>query len=238
MACLQLVEPAARVDHRRPIRLPGRLLASRVDLASRTPVAVTGFRASLPVGVFRCHAGDAAGRDQALPVRHLGRPAVPHGVPDPAHRHRRPARHDLLRSAAVLSAGLVLDRRPTRGTDRHARVGDVQAVGDHLHHDRRGAGFRVVGQHDSLRVRADRVDRHRCRRRWPTHPPSPTPRSSPCCCRRCSCSRGRACGGARTRGAQQNHSEAAVGPRSSASASSSVSPRCSTRCCWLTPRSR
>ena len=31
---------------------------------------------------------------------------------------------------------------------------------------------------------------------------------------------------------------AVVGPRSSASASSSVSPRCSTRCCWPTPHSR
>ena len=33
-------------------------------------------------------------------------------------------------------------------------------------------------------------------------------------------------------------SEGAAGPRSSASASSSVSPRCSTRCCWPTARSR
>ena len=40
-------------------------------------------------------------------------------------------------------------------------MGDVQAVGDHLHRDRRRAGPRVVGQHDSLRVRADRVDGHR-----------------------------------------------------------------------------
>ena len=74
-----------------------------------------------------------------------------------------PARHDLLRAAAVLPAGLVLDRRPTRLADRHARVGDVQAVGDRLDHDRRRAGIRVVGQHDSIRVRADRIDRHRCR---------------------------------------------------------------------------
>ncbi len=139
------------------------LLASGLDLASRPPRAGTGLRACLPFRVLGRHAGDAAWRDQALPVRHLGRPAVPHGVPDPARRHRRPARHDLLRAAAVLSAGLVLDRRPARGTDGHARVGDVQAVGDRLHHDRRGAGFRVVGQHDSLRVRADRVDRHRGR---------------------------------------------------------------------------
>ena len=54
-------------------------------------------------------------------------------------------------------------------------------------------------------------------------------RSSPCCCRRCSCSRGRGCGpDARRR----------PGGASSASGSSSVSPRCSTRCCSATPRSR
>ena len=47
-----------------------------------------------------------------------------------------PARHDLHRAAAVLPAGLVLDRRPARRPDRHAGLGDVQAVVDHLDHAR------------------------------------------------------------------------------------------------------
>ena len=45
-----------------------------------------------------------------------------------------PARHDLLRPAAVLSAGWFWIGGRTRRADRHARVGDVQAVGDHLDH--------------------------------------------------------------------------------------------------------
>ena len=40
-----------------------------------------------------------------------------------------------------------------RRADRDTRLGDVQAVGDHLHH-RRGCGrIGVVGEHDSLRIR-------------------------------------------------------------------------------------
>ena len=47
------------------------------------------------VRVRRRHARHAARCDQAVPVRHLRRPAVSHRVPDPAHRQRGPARHDL-----------------------------------------------------------------------------------------------------------------------------------------------
>ena len=43
-----------------------------------------------------------------------------------------------------LPARVVLDRRPGRGADRDASVGDVQAVGDHLDHDRDRDRIRVV----------------------------------------------------------------------------------------------
>ena len=46
----------------------------------------------------------------------------------------------------------------TRRADRHTGLGDVQAVGDHLDRRRDRARFRVVGEHDSVRVRADRHD--------------------------------------------------------------------------------
>ena len=61
-------------------------------------------------------------------------------------RHRRPARHDLHRAAAVLPARLVLARRPARRPDRHARLGDVQAVVDHLDHRRRSPSHSCCGR--------------------------------------------------------------------------------------------
>ena len=143
----------------------------------------------------------------------------------------RPARHDLHRAAAVLPARLVLDRRPPRRPDRHAGLGDVQAVVDHLDH-RGGRGrVRVVGGDDSLRVRAGGERPPPRRPRWPTPPTEPYAaiitvllppvfvlawsglRAEP--------RRGRRLGRGRRRRRL---------PR--------ASPRCSTRCCWPTPRSR
>ena len=160
MAGVPVVEPAARTDHCRPGRLPGAAARHRLRVARghRGPPNCCG---GVPVGVHGRHPRDAAGRDQALPVRHLGRSAVPHRVPDPAHREPGTARHDLRRHAAVLPGRLVLDRRPGRCADRYAGLGDVQAVGHHLHRDRGGAGDGVVVGADSLRVRADRHHRHR-----------------------------------------------------------------------------
>ena len=73
------------------------------------------------------------------------------------------ARHDLHRSAAVLSARLVLAGRQARRPDRHAGLGDVQAVVDHLDHRRDRRRVRVVGGHDSLRAGAGGGDGDRRR---------------------------------------------------------------------------
>ena len=159
MARLQLIQPAARAHHRRPVRLSGRTTRLRLAVAARSAACGARRCAALSLGVLGRHARHASRRHQALPVRHLRRPAVPHRVPDPTDRYRRASRYDLRRSAAVLSRGLVLDRRPDGCADRHTGVGDVQTVGDHLHRHRDRAGFRVVGEHDSVRVRADRLDR-------------------------------------------------------------------------------
>ena len=58
------------------------------------------------------------------------------------------ALHDMtyLGSAAVLPAGLVLDRRPDRRADRNARMGDVQTVVDRVDHGRRRRRARAVGR--------------------------------------------------------------------------------------------
>ena len=118
-------------------------------------------RAGVRFGVHHRDAGHAAGGQQAVPVRHLRGPAVPHRVPDAAHRQPRPARHDLPRSAVVLLAGLVLDRRPCRCADRDAGLGALQALGHHLdHRGGRGRAGAVVAD-GPLRVRADRHHRDR-----------------------------------------------------------------------------
>ena len=66
------------------------LFAARLAVAARPTRLVARLGAVVFLSAFvGRHAGDAAGRHQAVPVRHLGRPAVPHRVPDPAHRHRR-----------------------------------------------------------------------------------------------------------------------------------------------------
>ena len=133
VACLSVVQSAARADHRRPGRLPGRAGRRGLGVAAwPVPGLGSADRAGVRIRVHRRNAGHAAGRHQAVSVRHLRRPAVSHRIPDPAHRQPRPARHDLPGSAPVLPAGLVLDRRARRGADRDARLGDLQAVGDHL----------------------------------------------------------------------------------------------------------
>jgi hypothetical protein len=111
-------------------------------------------------GLHGGHPRHAAGRDQAVPVRHLGGPAVPHRVPDPAHRQS--ALHDMTTGpAAVLPARLVLARRARGRPHRHPGLGDVQAVGHHLDRRRSGAGDGAVGGADPFRVRADRHHRDR-----------------------------------------------------------------------------
>lgn len=127
VARLPVVQPAACADHRRPGRLPGRAGRHRLVVAARSiPATGPAGRAGFGIRVYRRDAGHAAGRHQAVSVRHLCRPAVPHRIPHPAHRHRRPARHDLHRTATVLPTGLVLDRRTRGGADRDAGLGDVR----------------------------------------------------------------------------------------------------------------
>ncbi len=161
VACVQFLQSAARAYDRGPIRMPRRPTGRGLAVASGAAHPRPRCRAVVLVRVLRGDVGDAAGRHPAVPVRYLSRPAVPHRVPDPASRHRGAEGHDLLRPAAVLPAGVVLDRRSRRGTHRHTRLGDVQAVGDHVDHDRGRARFRVVGQADSLRDSADRGRDHR-----------------------------------------------------------------------------
>ena len=116
-------------------------------------------------GVPGCiHGGDpgyAPGRHQALSVRHLRRPAVPHRVPHPVDRQPGPARYDLRRTATVLSTRLVLGGRTGGRADRDPGLGDVQAVVHHLHRDRRRSGGCPVVEADSVRVRACGHHRHR-----------------------------------------------------------------------------
>ncbi len=106
-------------------------------------------------------------------------------------------------------AGLVLDRRPDGGVDRHTGMGDVQAVGDHVDRRRDRGRFRVVGEHDSLRIRADRVDGDGRRDAGVFARRAVRRGHHRAAARRCWCWRGPGCAAGRGR---------AVGPRSSASA--------------------
>ncbi|CKS18195.1 Uncharacterised protein [Mycobacterium tuberculosis] len=161
MARLPVVQPAACADHRRPGRLPGRAGRHRLVVAARSiPATGPAGRAGFGIRVYRRDAGHAAGRHQAVSVRHLCRPAVPHRIPHPAHRHRRPARHDLHRTATVLPTGLVLDRRTRGGADRDAGLGDVKAVGDHLDGHCGGRRAGAVVADDPLRIRLAGHRRH------------------------------------------------------------------------------
>ena len=151
-------------------------------------------------------------------------------IPDPADRLPGPARHDVCRAAAVLSGRLVLARRPGRRADRHAgwemfKPWAITSIAVAV-----VTGVRVVVGDDPLRVRADRHDRHR---------------------------RGDAGLLVRRALRRRHHRAAAAGAgagvvraarpdraaggwargRRGARRSSSASPRCSTPCCWPTPRS-
>ena len=164
MAGFPLVQPAACADHRRAGRLPGRAGRRRLGVAPAAAGSESLARLSglLFVSAFTVVTlGYAAGGHQAVPVRHLRRPAVPHRIPDPARRQPRPARHDLRRAADVLPAGLVLDRRARRGAERHPGLGGLQAMGDHLDHHRGRSRVGAVVEDDPFRVRADRHHRQR-----------------------------------------------------------------------------
>ena len=224
VAGVQLVEPAARVDHRRPIRLPGRGVGFRPGLAPRMAQRSRGVRrwcpcprsrssrSPMPLGATKLYLFGIS-VDQQFRTEYLTRLTDTAGPHDMTYYGLPP----FYPPGWFWIGGRLATLTGTPAWEIFkpwAIISITIAV---------RAGFRVVGQHDSLRVRADRVDRHRrgdarvldhrALRRDHRRAAAAGVRAR----------RGRACG-ARTRGM-------AAGPRSSASASSSASPRCSTPCC-------
>ena len=162
VARIQLVQSAARADHRRPVRLPGRAVRRRLDLAARPAGAARACGAcvflsafsvvtlAMPLGATKLYLFGIS-VDQQFRTEYLTR------LTDTA------ALHDMTYFGLppfYPPGWFWIGGRVAALTGTPA-LGDVQAVGDHLDHRRGRRGVRVVGQHDSLRVRAGRHDRHR-----------------------------------------------------------------------------
>ena len=223
VAGVQLVQPAARADHRRPVRLSGWALGQRAGSGVAAAACWRRLRAllflsafsvvtlAMPLGATKLYLFGIS-VDQQFRTEYLTRLADSAALHDMTYFGLPP----------FYPPGWFWLGGRLAALTGHARVGDVQAVGDHLDHDRRRAGICVVGQHDSLRVRADRVDRHR-RRGAGLLPRRALRRDH----------HRAAAAGVRAGlvGPAGRRPVPAAGPPSSASGSSSVSPRCSTRCC-------